>query len=246
MKCRKVAKELPAYIANELSERARSRIEKHLKHCVPCRAELGALKRTDQLLDTLADVEPRRDLVGLVMRQIEREQETIPAFKRFLLILRERRPQLQYAAVNVLLVVLLAFGIYHYQGWRARQAQRHQAALLGGSGTPTVTGVNGVSRPGTLWMPKRFLLFRWKPATPAIAQEDDIRIPLSETGIEQLNSELELAKMGQAASESGDHGLSPPSSEVTPVSAPFVFLRPGPGGTLIIEPGPEEPTQPAE
>lgn len=93
-----------------------------------CTAELRALKRTDQLLDTLGEVEPRRDLVGLVMRRIEREQETLPVFKRFLISLRERRPQVLYAAANVLAVFLLAFGLYQYQ--QNRSYRNRQAGLI--------------------------------------------------------------------------------------------------------------------
>ena len=239
MKCRKIAKELPAYIANELSERARSRVEKHLKHCVPCTTELRALKRTDELLDTLGDVEPRRDLVGLVVRQIEREQETIPVFKRFLLTLRQRRPQLQYAAVNVLILVLLTLGIYRYQTWRSRQAQPHKAAALAESGAPPVADLEA-TRPGVAPSKrKRFLLVYRAPAP------DDYRIPLSETDIEALNSELELAGTDRGAPDLGDLGLPLFSSEIAPVSTP-VYLYPGPGGTLIIGPGPEEPSQPAD
>jgi hypothetical protein len=96
---------------------------------VLCTAELQALKRTDQLLDTLGEVEPRRDLVGLVMRRIEHEQETLPVFKRFLISLRERRPKVLYAAVNVLAVFLLAFGLYQYQ---ASRVARNEARLFQG------------------------------------------------------------------------------------------------------------------
>ncbi len=131
MKCRTVAKELPAYLANELSERARSRVEKHLKHCALCTAELRALERTDQLLGTLDQVEPRRDLVGHVMRHIEREQETIPAFKRFLTSLRERQPQLQHAAAYILLAGALVLMAYNYQA-RRRSAAMHTAPGLTG------------------------------------------------------------------------------------------------------------------
>ena len=133
MKCRKVAQELPAYLANELPEGTRDRVERHLKHCVPCRSELRALKRTDQLLDTLGEIEPRRDLVGLVMRRIEREQETLPVFKRFLISVRERRSQVVYAAANVLAVLLLAFGLYQYQ---VRRAARNEARFIRGPGAP--------------------------------------------------------------------------------------------------------------
>lgn len=94
---------------------------------MPCTAELRALKRTDQLLDTLGEIEPRRDLVGLVMRRIEREQETLPVFKRFLLSVRERRSQVVYAAANVLAVLLLAFGLYQYQ---VRRAARKEARFF--------------------------------------------------------------------------------------------------------------------
>jgi len=246
MKCRKVAKELPAYIANELSERARSRVEKHLKHCVLCTAELGALKRTDQLLDTLGDVEPRRDLVGLVMRHIEREQETIPAFKRFLISLRERRPQLQYAAANILIVVLLALGIYRYQAWRARPSQRSLANV---SGVPVVADRGNAQWRGPFGRIGKLVIVSKSPAPRAVAENADIKIPLSEGDVQWLNSDLELARTDTRASEprDGAPSLLPSLRAVeAPGAGPSVILSPGPDGTLIIRPGTEEPAPPAE
>jgi hypothetical protein len=196
MRCRKVAKELPAYLANEVSERARSRIEAHLKHCALCAAEVRALEQTDRLLDTCGEVEPRRDLVGVVMQRIEHEQETIPAFKRFLISLNERRPKLQYAAANILLIVALGFMVYNYHVRRRARVQE-----------------------------------------PRSAESSDYRIPLTGQDVEKLNLEIEQARAAEAgADELGDPERYP---EVMPVDAP-VILRPGPDGTLLIEPASDQ------
>jgi hypothetical protein len=195
MKCRKVAQELPAYLANELSERARSRVERHLKHCAVCTDELRALERTDQLLGTLGEIEPRRDLVGLVMQRIEREQESIPAFKRFLIALNERRPRLQYAAANILLVLALGIMVYNYQA-------RHRA----------------------------------KPTDDRSANDAGYQIPMTERDVEKLNRDMERARAGEPPL---DEGFYPERlTEALPVDA-TIILRPGPDGTLVIEPGSE-------
>jgi hypothetical protein len=200
MKCRKVARELPAYLANELPEQTRTRVERHLKHCALCSDEARALERTDQLLGTLGEVEPRRDLVGLVMQHIEREQESIPAFKRLLIALNERRPRLQYVAANILLVIALGIMVYNYR-------VRHRSEAPRGSG-------------------------------------DDLKyqIPLTERDVEALNHDMQRARAGEPGS---DEVFNPERlPEVLPVDE-TIILRPGPDGTLVIEPGSAAAKQPS-
>jgi len=245
MTCRKVALKLPAFLANELPERARSRIEKHLKHCVLCTAELRALKRTDELLDTLGEVEPRRDLVGLVMRRIEREQETTPAFKRFLISLRERRPQLVRTAAYVLAVFMLAFGSYRYYESRRSPMNRATIQPVAVGGSPVASTRVEVPRALAPFKRnlRRFFLVavRRLPAPDVAAETEDFTFRLDESGVESLNREMDAAR-----SKAGE----PP-----PVEAPFeklvpdvrpVELQVGRGGSLIIEPGSSGSKEPAE
>ena len=129
------------------------------------------------------------------MQRIEREQETIPAFKRFLIALNERRPKLQYAAANILLVLALALMAYNYQARR-----------------------------------------RAKAADDRSGNDQEYQIPLTERDVEKLNRDIESARAGAPGS---DEVFYPERlSEALPVDA-TIILRPGPDGTLVIEPGSE-------
>jgi hypothetical protein len=225
MKCRTVAKELPAYLANELSEQARSRIERHLKHCALCTAELRALERTDRLLGTLDQVEPRRDLVRHVMRHIEREQETIPAFKRFLTSLRERQPQLQRAAAYILLAAGLALMAYNYQA-RQRPASTSTASTV----TPQGSETTEVASPDVddMRLAKPFVIIRRWIARPLKAvstnnktEQEEHRRPLTKELVDELNSGF--AETRRDATDDG--GICPPEGE-------RVFRPVGTSGTL--------------
>jgi anti-sigma factor RsiW len=197
MTCRKVIRKLSAYLANELPGWARSRVEKHLRHCVLCTGELRALKRTDQLLDTLGEVEPRRDLVGLVMRRIEREQEAIPAFKRFLISLGERRPQLVRSAAYVVALLMLAFGLHQYYQARSPAANdgvRPMASVPG----PTVSTRPELTRAfaPVAQLGKRLVLVlsQRQPAREAAPEGEEFTFRLDRNGVESLNRELENAR----------------------------------------------------
>ena len=201
----------------------------HLKHCALCTAELGALKRTDQLLATLPSIEPRRDLVGLVMQHIERERDTTPAFKRFLTSLRARQAQLRYAAANVLLVVVLALTIIRLENRRrAYQPAESRADVTSPSrdeptgNLATDTG-KGTRRWFVVFDPRRYLAE--KRPTPTYSLTDE--------WIEALNEEFAKAR------NTGNDSLEAPgrnvgTDDVVPVDAP-VILRAGPRGELLIE-----------
>ena len=229
MKCRTVAKEIPAYLANELSERARSRVETHLKHCAVCTAELRALRRTDQLLGTLDEVEPRRDLVGHVMRHIEHEQETIPAFKRFLTSLRERQPQLQHAAAYILLMAALVLMAYNYQ------ARRHSAPTHTASGVAQPSSSpSEVSLPDTegARLAKPFLIIRrwWvtpKPVQPPPTGEpeaDEYRHRLTDERLEGINDDFEDIRNGET--EDHDNPLPRIEGGIRPVGTSEAPVKP--------------------
>lgn len=202
MKCRTVAKELPAYLANELSDRARARVERHLKHCAMCTAELRALERTDQLLGTLDHVEPRRDMVAHVMRHIEREQETVPAFKRFLTSLRERQPQLQHAAAYILLAGALVLMAYNYQARRQPPATHTASGLTGPDGktaevaSPDTEGAPKDKPFVTIRVPRRIQF-------PSMGRRDPRPVVLTEDQIAEINREFERARAG-TSDDAGD------------------------------------------
>ena len=229
MKCRTVAKELPAYLVNELSERARSRVETHLKHCPLCTAELRALERTDQLLGTLDETEPRRDLVGHVIRHIEREQETVPAFKRFLTSLRERQPQLQHAAAYILLTAALVLMAYNYQA-RRRPAATHTASGLTGPGSSTAE-VSSPDMDGARLVRPFVVIRRWvaQPIQSVSTSQAEPRAfshPLTDEWVAEINRGFERARTDTTdepgnwlpGAEGGIRSVGTPDAAVEPTN----------------------------
>ncbi|UCC68750.1 MAG: zf-HC2 domain-containing protein [Armatimonadota bacterium] len=63
MNCRRVREKLTEYLAGELVPGERAAIAAHLDGCERCRAELAALRRAEDALETLAVVEHPPDLV---------------------------------------------------------------------------------------------------------------------------------------------------------------------------------------
>ena len=58
MRCRKIEKNLTAYLAGELSERDMERIGKHLETCTTCAREFAEIEKFHESLDRLEDVSP--------------------------------------------------------------------------------------------------------------------------------------------------------------------------------------------
>ncbi len=94
-----VTDELSAYLANELDQNERSRVELHLRDCESCRKELEKHKRLDEVLAGSQPLSPGPEIIRGVMQQVQHEQKTI-AFKRLL-------PWLAIAAVLAAVLFLL-------------------------------------------------------------------------------------------------------------------------------------------
>ena len=259
MKCRKVAQELPAYLANELGGDKHGRVERHLKHCPLCASELRALEKTGQLLDTLGDIEPRRDLVGLVMSRIERERDAEPALSNLIMSLRSRWAnigwaQVRYAATNVLILLLLAFGLHRYSQVRRPPAETTPNVAIS-TVHPDGTRPAETARPN--WF-NRVITFRPRlirvthvpPTSVAPPKDGDFRIPLNESDFERLDRDLKDAESGGGPRDPADipetwrlPELRRNNSPTRPVEVELLL---GPNGTLIIAPGSQRPSQPAE
>jgi hypothetical protein len=94
-----VTDDLSAYLANELDQNERSRVELHLRDCESCQKELEKHKRLNEVLGGSQPISPSPEIIRGVMQQVQHEQKTI-AFKRLL-------PWLAIAAVLVAVLFLL-------------------------------------------------------------------------------------------------------------------------------------------
>ncbi len=73
--------DLSAYLDNELAAKDRARVERHLRACPACRAELETLRRTVDLLHLLPEVSlPRSFLVPVTEGRLATAQQRPPAF----------------------------------------------------------------------------------------------------------------------------------------------------------------------
>jgi Putative zinc-finger len=95
-----VTDDLSAYLANELDQNERSRVESHLHECEACRKELDVQKRLDDLLANSQSITPGPEIIRGVMRQVHHEQKTIVFQKRLL-------PWLAAAAILAAALLLL-------------------------------------------------------------------------------------------------------------------------------------------
>ena len=162
------------------------------------------------------------------MQHIERERDTTPAFKRFLISLRERQAQLRYAVVNVLLVVVLALTIVRLESNRRAQL----AAKTGSNVAGTPGGFKTVIRPAGLGESEWEQPTPGNPDVPAEAMRFEPTYPLKDV-IDGLNEEFREAR-AREYSEGIAAGWSGTGDGIVPVDAP-VILRPGPDGSLMIE-----------
>lgn len=104
MKCRRVQDRLVAYLAAELPGEGRTAVEKHLRDCPRCRAELSRQRRLDDLLAQAPGCEPPAGFAAEVRRAAERsEPAALPFSNGF-------SPALTRIAATVALVVGLGLG----------------------------------------------------------------------------------------------------------------------------------------
>jgi hypothetical protein len=94
-----VTDDLSAYLANELDQNERSRVELHLRDCESCRKELEKHKRLNEVLGGSQPISPGPEIIRGVMQQIQHEQK-VTAFKRLI-------PWLAVAAVLAGVLLLL-------------------------------------------------------------------------------------------------------------------------------------------
>jgi len=69
-----VTEDLSAYLANELDQSERSRVELHLLDCESCRKELDKHKSLNELLATSQPITPSDEIIRGVMRQVQHQE----------------------------------------------------------------------------------------------------------------------------------------------------------------------------
>lgn len=112
MNCRKVIRQLPAYLDHELSEADAKELQGHLEVCVFCSTELASLQAASKMLDTWQNVPPRRCYVHAVINQIRvEEQGALHRSRIWSLVWKPRwaAGALRAAATIILLVGALLF-----------------------------------------------------------------------------------------------------------------------------------------
>ena len=107
MNCRKIKRELTAYVSGELSRYDRQVIEAHLKSCSSCQKDLASLEATREMLKLWGDTDPAADLFHKFEARLSEEstgEKTKPP-------LPFRRPSRKWAYV-LLVAACLAVAIY--------------------------------------------------------------------------------------------------------------------------------------
>lgn len=93
-----VTEDLSAYLANELDQSERSRVELHLRDCESCRKELDKHKRLNELLAASQPIAPSDEIIRGVMQRVQHEE---PGFTKRVL------PWLAIAAILAAVLFLL-------------------------------------------------------------------------------------------------------------------------------------------
>ncbi|GAH83212.1 unnamed protein product [marine sediment metagenome] len=70
VKCKKIKKLLQLYLDNALTFGEKQMVEKHLKECSACRAELKSLSPIVKMIESLSEISPPPDFTENVMSKI--------------------------------------------------------------------------------------------------------------------------------------------------------------------------------
>ena len=111
MKCNRIKKTLAAYLDDELTARRKEQVENHLKYCVFCRIELGAFRKSSKLLDGWSDIQPRKDIAGEVMLQIQKSRQDASVWERAWQFFDARKYQVAKAAALVLILAAIVTSV---------------------------------------------------------------------------------------------------------------------------------------
>ncbi len=111
MACQDYQQLLSAYIDDALSETEAGQLENHLDSCESCRQELGDLKDTILMLQSLDEVEPPAEFHQKLCRRLETEKQS-KVLRPSLVNRLVRSPWLPLsAAAALVLIVVVSFGV---------------------------------------------------------------------------------------------------------------------------------------
>ena len=119
MNCRKVSYLLSAYIDGELPGVEHRQVHEHLAQCTECSGEYAGLLRTKRLLSALRVQEPRPELPGTILQQIEARETHAPLsglarFRQWSVTLGSPRLATQYIVCGVGLTLLAVFCVARF------------------------------------------------------------------------------------------------------------------------------------
>jgi hypothetical protein len=110
MTCQDREKQLPAYLEGELSPAEAEEFRVHLASCTSCRKTLEDMKKTDRLVQGLAEVEPPPWLKQQIMARVRQEASEKKGFlQRVFFPLYIKIPVQAFA---VIIISVLAFYVY--------------------------------------------------------------------------------------------------------------------------------------
>ncbi len=127
MRCRKIQKNLSAYLAGELAQRETERVREHLLACPGCARELAELEELYKKLDRLEDIQPSPGFEAQFWRKVKETRQA-----------KEPEPSRQFLpgpfwtfnwkfgnwklGLSAALVALVVFG--GYMGFQTLKTQR--------------------------------------------------------------------------------------------------------------------------
>ncbi len=108
MKCKKVRKELTAYLDGELKDKKRRIISEHLEGCPDCKKEFIILSQQDELLGQMETIEPSVNFRAQFWQKVRTIEISAEA--------AERSPRFGWLPVPamIFLVILIAFHLFTF------------------------------------------------------------------------------------------------------------------------------------
>lgn len=179
MKCKSITKMLAAYLGDELTAARQRQVENHLKYCMFCRMELSALKKTDKMLDSWKDVEPRKDIAAEVMLQIKKEQYETSAIQRIWQFLDTRKYKFARAVGALLILAAVFLGV--------NRNQNPGTGVKHGAISPMIPNLSG--NVGT-FQPER-VIYPTPPGNTTVSTERILLVPKND----MISSSLELSDL---------------------------------------------------
>lgn len=120
MTCKEMERLLAGLIDGALSAEERGRVEEHLRSCEPCRNAFADLKRSDDLVKRLGEVEPPPWLKTRVMARVREEAQGRQSILRKLFFPLHIKVPIQ--ALVTVLVAVVAWNVYRTGETDFRQA----------------------------------------------------------------------------------------------------------------------------